>query len=96
MIRFEEVDLNRMVEDVLAGRELEREVAAAILACRDERIGDLLKVTRRVREAAFGRRVKVGVLRNAQSGICPEDCGYCSQSRVSTADIPVYKMQSVA
>jgi len=29
---------------------------------------------------AFGRRVKICVLRNAQSDICPEDCGYCSQS----------------
>jgi biotin synthase len=96
MIRLEEVDLDRVVEDVLAGRELEREVAAAVLTCPDERLGDLLKATLRVREAAFGRRVKVCVLRNAQSGICPEDCGYCSQSRVSTADIPVYKMQSVA
>jgi biotin synthase len=96
MIRFEELDLDRMVEDVLAGRVLDRDVAGAILACPDERLGDLLKATSKVREAAFGRRVKICVLRNAQSGICPEDCGYCSQSRVSTADIPVYKMQSVA
>jgi biotin synthase len=96
MIRFEEIDLDRVVEDVLAGRELAREVAGAILACPDERLGDLLTATLKVREAAFGRRVRLCVLRNAQSGICPEDCGYCSQSRVSTADIPVYKMQSVA
>jgi biotin synthase len=90
MIRFEEVDLARMVEDVLAGRELARDVAATILACPDDCLGDLLKATLKVREAAFGRRVKVCVLRNAQSGICPEDCGYCSLSRVSTADISVY------
>ncbi len=36
------------------------------------------------------------MLRNAQSGICPEDCSYCSQSKISKAEIPVYKMQSVA
>ena len=48
-----------------------------------------------MREATFGRRVKICILRNAQSGICPEDCHYCSQSRLSRADIPVYKMQSV-
>lgn len=95
MIRFEGVDLDRVVEDVLAGRELTREIAAAMPECPDERLGELLKATFRVREAAFGRRVKACVLRNAQSGVCPEDCGYCSQSRVSTADIPVYKMQSV-
>jgi biotin synthase len=55
-----------------------------------------LGATRKVRKASFGNRVKICMLRNAQSGICPEDCGYCSQSRISKADIPVYKMQSVA
>src|SRR5580698_5591530 len=84
-----------MVDQVLAGAELERSQAHAVLDCPDDRLGDLLAATLKVREAAFGRRVKVCILRNAQSGICPEDCGYCSQSRVSRADIPVYKMQSV-
>jgi biotin synthase len=56
----------------------------------------LLGATLKVREAGFGRRVKLCMLRNARSGICPEDCGYCSQSRLSRADIPVYKLQSAA
>jgi biotin synthase len=29
---------------------------------------------------------------NAKSGLCPEDCGYCSQSKVSTAEIPKYNL----
>ncbi len=94
-MRFEDLDLAGVVERVLAGEELKRPEAHAILNCPDERLADLLAATLRVREAAFGRRVKVCILRNAQSGICPEDCGYCSQSRISRADIPVYKMQSV-
>jgi biotin synthase len=94
-IRFEDLDLAKVVERVLAGEELERSQAHAILNCPDDRLPGLLAATRQVREAAFGRRVKVCILRNAQSGICPEDCGYCSQSRISRADIPVYKMQTV-
>jgi biotin synthase len=94
-IRFEDLDLMGVVERVLAGEELERPEGHAILNCPDERLAELLAATLQVREAAFGRRVKVCILRNAQSGICPEDCGYCSQSRISRADIPVYKMQSV-
>jgi biotin synthase len=35
------------------------------------------------RRAQFGRLVMVHVLNNAQNGLCPEDCGYCSQSRRS-------------
>jgi biotin synthase len=96
MTRFEELDLDHMVTEVLAGTELERPAARAILDCPDRRLPDLLAATLKVREAAFGRGVKICVLRNAQSGICPEDCHYCSQSRLSKADIPVYKLQSVA
>lgn len=96
MISFEQIDLDQLVAGILAGCEIDRETASAILSCPDDRLPDLLNATRRVREAAFGRRVKICVLRNAQSGICPEDCGYCSQSRVSKADIPVYKMQPIA
>jgi biotin synthase len=84
-----------MVEGVLAGDELERAQAYAVLNCPDDCLGDLLAATLKVREATFGRRVKVCVLRNAQSGICPEDCGYCSQSKISRADIAVYKLQTV-
>jgi biotin synthase len=89
------IDLDRLVTGVLDGQQLDRDVARAIVNWPDDRLDDLLRATRRVREAVFGRRVKLCMLRNAQSGVCPEDCGYCSQSKISRADIPVYRMQSV-
>ncbi len=46
------------------------------------------------REHHFGRRVMVHVLHNVQNGLCPEDCGYCSQSRDSEAAIRKYPMKS--
>jgi biotin synthase len=36
----------------------------------------------------------VHVLNNVQNGLCPEDCGYCSQNRDSTAAIRPYPMKS--
>jgi biotin synthase len=42
----------------------------------------------------FGRKVMVHVLNNVQNGLCPEDCGYCSQSRDSSAAIRKYPMKS--
>jgi biotin synthase len=45
------------------------------------------------RERHFGRRVMVHVLNNVQNGLCPEDCGYCSQSRDSKAAIRKYAMK---
>jgi biotin synthase len=46
------------------------------------------------RERHFGRRVMVHVLNNVQNGLCPEDCGYCSQSQRSTAAIRKYPIKS--
>ena len=34
------------------------------------------------RRRFFGRRVKLNYLLNMKSGMCPEDCGYCSQRLV--------------
>jgi len=39
--------------------------------------------------------VKLCLLRNARSGLCPEDCHYCSQSAISEAAIPRYRLDSV-
>src|SRR5690606_2801948 len=39
-------------------------------------------------------RVQVHVLNNVQNGLCPEDCGYCAQSRDSQAPIRKYAMKS--
>ena len=94
-LNFDDLNLEQVVARVLSDEELSRQEARAILKCPDESLPNLLATTLKVREATFGRRVKICILRNAQSGICPEDCGYCSQSRLSRADIPVYKMQSV-
>jgi biotin synthase len=47
-----------------------------------------------VRRAFFGNHVHVQVLRNAKSGLCSEDCRYCSQSRVSEAHIEKYPLVS--
>jgi biotin synthase len=38
--------------------------------------------------------VQLFYLMNAKSGLCPEDCGYCSQSKVSEAEIPKYNLLS--
>jgi biotin synthase len=76
----------------IAGDALTRDEARAVLAVPDERLSDLLSAAFTVRERRWGRRVKVCVLQNARSGLCPEDCGYCSQSKISTADIDTYRL----
>ena len=81
-----------VAEKSLRGEVLTRDEALRVLDVSHDELPQLLRATSRVRETYFGRRVKVCVLLNAQSGICPEDCGYCSQSKVSTAPVEKYKL----
>jgi biotin synthase len=45
-----------------------------------------------LRERHFGRQVSFCVIINAKSGMCSEDCAFCSQSVRSRADIPKYPL----
>src|SRR6266481_2973501 len=86
----------RLAEQALADRPLAREDARALLASPDSHPPAVLWAAFAARSRHFGRRVKLCVLQNARSGLCPEDCGYCSQSAVSTADIRRYRLLPVA
>jgi len=79
-------------ERVLAGDLLTKHEALAVLRCPDLELLDLLAATYRVRYRHFGNTVQLYFLMNAKSGLCPEDCGYCSQSKVSEAEIPRYNL----
>src|SRR5919202_1685137 len=76
----------------LAGDQLSRDEARAVLAAPDDALLDQLAAAYRVRRHFWGNRVRLHFLLNAQSGLCPEDCGYCSQSKVSAAEIEKYPM----
>ena len=81
-----------LAEAVLAGHHLSREEALGVLDAPDDELLELLAAAFRVRRQFFGRRVQLYFLMNAKSGLCPEDCGYCSQSKVSSAEIPRYNL----
>jgi biotin synthase len=81
-----------LADRALAGEPLAREEALGVLRAPEEELLSLLAAVFRVRRAHFGVLVKLNMIVNAKSGICPEDCGYCSQSIVSTAKIPKYSM----
>lgn len=84
------VSWNDLATRAISGEPLDRVAAQQILACPDEELLDLLAAAFRVRRQAFGNQVQMYYLKNAKSGLCPEDCGYCSQSKVSDAPIEKY------
>jgi biotin synthase len=77
---------------VLDDQRLTADEGLAILQSDDSELLDLLAAAYRVRHRWFGNRVDLNFLINAKSGLCGEDCGYCSQSRVSKAEIPQYRL----
>lgn len=81
-------------EKALRGECLTRNEARVVLNASDDQMPDLIQAAWRVRFANSGRRVKLHMLVNAKSGLCEEDCHYCSQSRTSTADIDSYPLLS--
>jgi biotin synthase len=83
-----------LADRVLAGEGATLEDALAVLASGDHELLELLGAAFRVRRHTFGQKVKLNLLLNAKSGVCPEDCGYCSQSIVSQAPIPKYQLLS--
>jgi len=93
--------MNRMVtavnwadyaEKALAGEGLTREEALSVLRADDDDILPLMHAAFRVRKRYYGKKVKLNMIINAKSGLCPEDCGYCSQSIVSSAPIQKYTL----
>jgi biotin synthase len=84
------MDLTTLVDKGLDGRRPTREEALAVLATSDGELLDVVAAAGRVRRRWFGRRIKLNYLVNLKSGLCPEDCSYCSQRLGSTAEILTY------
>lgn len=77
----------------LADTPPERASARRMLDGEGYELLPLLQAAYAPRARHFGRRVMVHVLNNVQNGLCPEDCGYCSQSRDSDAALRPYAMK---
>ncbi|HXY33451.1 MAG TPA: biotin synthase BioB [Planctomycetaceae bacterium] len=86
----------QLADRALAGEHVTRDEGLAILRAPDTELPALLAAAFRVRLAHFGRKVHLYYLKNAKSGLCPEDCGYCSQSIVSESAIDRYPLLNEA
>ena len=80
---------------VLGGKPITYKQALGILESSDDDLLAVLHAAFAIRRHYFGRGVSIHVIRNAKSGLCSENCSFCSQSAVSESEIPKYPMQSV-
>ena len=88
------MDFQQLADKALQGILPEREELREILNAPDEQLPEILSAAFKVRHHYYGKRVQIHVLQNAKSGLCPEDCHYCSQSSVSEAPIDKYTFMS--
>lgn len=88
------MQFQQLAEKAIAGETLTREECQSVLRCPDQHILTLLAAVYQVRQHFCGNSVHLHMLINAKSGICPENCHYCSQSKISSADIERYPLVS--
>ncbi|WP_412517920.1 biotin synthase BioB [Actinomadura madurae] len=82
--------LDTLVDKGLRREPPTRDEALAVLGTRDDDLLEVVAAAGKVRRHWFGRRVKLNYLVNLKSGLCPEDCSYCSQRLGSKADVLTY------
>jgi biotin synthase len=83
---------HQLAKQVLDGEPVDHQQALSILRCPDEQLLEVLSAAYRIRHKFFGKQVQLYFLMNAKSGLCPEDCSYCSQSKIATSKIPKYNL----
>ncbi|MCM3698849.1 biotin synthase BioB [Paenibacillus macerans] len=80
------------VTKALHGDCITVEEGLAVLQAEDDDLLPLMEAAFQIRKYYFGKKVKLNMIINAKSGLCPEDCGYCSQSLVSAAPVTKYTL----
>ncbi len=86
---------NALADRALSGQAVGADDALAVLHSSDDELLAVLQAAFRIRSTYHGRDVRIHVLRNAKSGLCPEDCSFCSQSVSHASGVERYRLQSV-
>lgn len=84
----------QLADTVLDGTPATPDDALAVLRADDADLMSVVAAAGRLRRAHFGNTVKVNYLVNLKSGMCPENCNYCSQALGSDAPILKYSWLS--
>lgn len=85
-------DWNALAQKAIAEGGVSPEEALSVLEASDDELLAIMNAAFQVRKHHYGKKVKLNLIINAKSGLCPEDCGYCSQSIVSTAPVNKYPL----
>ena len=85
----------QFAQEILDGRVATRDEAIAVLQSKDDELLEVLQASFLLREAHWGRGVRLHILQNAKSGVCRENCAFCSQAIGAYSGVDRYQMQSI-
>lgn len=81
-------------EQALADERLSPEACEQMLVDPEVDTLSLVAAAYPVRLRHWAKDVQIHIINNAQNGLCPEDCAYCTQAKTSTTDIETYPIKS--
>ncbi len=87
--------IKAILDNVLAGKELGFDEAGILLAAGRDEMPFLMHAADTVRRRTCGNSMDLCSLINAKSGLCSEDCKFCSQSSRYKTGCKVYPLVSV-
>ncbi|MFE6506025.1 biotin synthase BioB [Nocardioides sp. NPDC057767] len=85
---------DQLADRILSGGAATADDALAVLRTSDTELMSVVAAAGRLRREHFGNTVKVNYLVNLKSGLCPENCNYCSQALGSQAPVLKYSWLS--
>ncbi|HEY9563624.1 MAG TPA: biotin synthase BioB [Nocardioides sp.] len=88
------IHFDLLADRILAGGLANETEALEVLRTSDAEVLGAVSAAARLRRAHFANTVKVNYLVNLKSGLCPENCNYCSQALGSQAPILKYSWLS--
>ena len=94
MTRISSKKFPGLAEKIIEGHVPDLNEYEAVLSVPNENIFGMMDGADLIRNHFRGRSVHLCTICNGKSGRCTEDCAFCSQSRISKADSPIYPLLS--
>ncbi|MBN2654752.1 MAG: biotin synthase BioB [Nitrospirae bacterium] len=84
--------MEQIIKKIYSGKAITASEAMLMADSGLEYSAEIVKAAYAARIRYSGDRIELCAIVNAKSGKCPEDCAYCSQSSLSTADVSKYSL----
>jgi biotin synthase len=85
-----------IAKKIIEGQRLETDIYHHLALTKDRDVFALMAGADLIRETFFKREIHLCAICNGKSGMCSENCKFCSQSKFHTSDIEIYPLMSKA